>query len=255
MDLPKIAYAANGEIGITCFKWLLKYNCIPKALLITENYKSRYLEYLNSFQNDTLIFLNKDYNNPNNFHKLKELRLDYILSVHFPYIFSEKFLSIPQIGSLNLHPSFLPYNRGFHTTSWSIINNSHFGATIHWIDKNIDTGDICIRKELSITPEDTADTLYKKIIILEEEIFIEFLPQLLIGKLNRIPQEHGGNLHRKADLETIRRINLNETINVRDIIWQLKALSTNKWDEAAFFEIDNIKYFVRIEIRKEHNNH
>ena len=63
---------------------------------------------------------------------LGELELDLILCVHFPYLLPPEVLSIPSKGCLNLHPAYLPWNRGWHTPSWAILEDTPGGATLHW---------------------------------------------------------------------------------------------------------------------------
>src|SRR5690606_40574828 len=65
------------------------------------------------------IFEGNDFKNDENFSKLKELNLDYIIGIHFPYIIPTEVLKIPKTGFLNLHPAYLPYNKGWNTPSRS----------------------------------------------------------------------------------------------------------------------------------------
>ena len=50
-------------------------------------------------------------------------------------------------NSINLHLSYLPFNRGKNPNVWSIIESTPCGATIHKIDEKIDTGKIYVRKK------------------------------------------------------------------------------------------------------------
>ena len=78
---------------------------------------------------------------------LEQLSLDYIICVHFPYIVPREILSIPKYGVTNLHPAYLPYNLGWHTPSWAILENTPIGATLHYMDECVDTGDIIHQKK------------------------------------------------------------------------------------------------------------
>ncbi|MEP0133063.1 MAG: formyltransferase family protein [Eudoraea sp.] len=97
---------------------------------------------------------------------LKKLKLDYIFGIHFPYIISEELIKIPSSQFLNLHPSYLPYNKGWHTPSWAILKNTPAGASLHYMSKELDMGNIILRKEVKIDLSDTAASLYKKIKLL-----------------------------------------------------------------------------------------
>ena len=48
---------------------------------------------------------------------------------------------------INLHISYLPYNRGADPNLWSFIDDTPSGVTIHLIDEGLDTGPILIQKQ------------------------------------------------------------------------------------------------------------
>jgi len=243
MTLPKIAYAANRKIG---------YNIEVPLLLVPNIKKDKYIEKMINLVNPTVeIMEGKYFRSPEGIHKLKLHNIDYFFSVHFPYIITREVLEIPKIGTINLHPSYLPYNKGWHTPSWAIYEETVFGATFHWVDEGIDTGDIISQKKIEILPNDTADSIYKKVHDYEIDIMREMLPLLIKNNLPRIPQESEGTAHIKSDLEKIREIKLKETLEAREIIKKLRALTTNKISEAAYFIENNKRYLVRIEIIEE----
>ena len=68
-----------------------------------------------------------------------------------------------QKNIINLHPSLLPWNKGYHSNFWSIYENTPKGVSIHLIDDGIDTGDIVAQSELTYFDEDTLRTTYKKL--------------------------------------------------------------------------------------------
>jgi methionyl-tRNA formyltransferase len=193
----------------------------------------------------------KDFRKPEVVKLIDDMSIDYIVSVHFPYIIPPEILSIPRVGTLNLHPAYLPYNRGWNTPTWAILDQTPYGATLHWVDEGIDSGDIALQKKLEILPEDTAHSLYQRVLALELEVFSEAIPLLLRDELPRIPQNEHGTSYRKADLSRIQKLELDESYTVREVINKLRALTTNNINEAAYFEADGIRYFVTVEIEKE----
>ena len=84
-------------------------------------------------------------------------------------------------------------------------------------------------------------------------MFCEAWPNLYDFTYKKIPQSASeGTFHVKKDLsEDIRKINLCENMTADVLFNKLRALSTNRIDEAAYFEINGKKYFVRLEIKKE----
>ena len=106
---------------------------------------------------------------------------------------SKEVLIIPKIGFLNLHPSFLPYNKGWNTPSWAILDKTPYGATLHFMDQTLDEGDIIHQKRIDVLTVDTANNLYKKILKLEEEVFFEAFDELWKGSTNsKDPEKNWG---------------------------------------------------------------
>jgi methionyl-tRNA formyltransferase len=182
---------------------------------------------------------------------LRHLELDYIIGVHFPYIVPESVLEIPRVGVLNLHPALLPYNRGWHTPSWAILDETPIGATLHFMDSGVDTGDIVAQAELDIRPEDTAHTLYSRLLDLEVELFEQAWPLLASGDPPRRKQSPDeGTNHNRADLfaDSVRRLDLEKSGPVEDTLRTLRALTTNDVGEAAYFETGGRRYRVQVTI-------
>jgi methionyl-tRNA formyltransferase len=245
----KIGYAGNHKIGTECLKILLSYDIKPLVLLLPE--KGGYNQEMISLLHNVPCIIGKIFREKKNIEFLDSLELDYILSVHFPYLFTKEILELPKIGILNLHPAYLPFNRGWHTPTWAIYESTPFGATLHWVDEEIDSGDIALQKQITISWSDTAHTLYQKALQCEIELFNEAIPYILNKNLPRIPQPYEGTLHLKKDLEKIRKIDLSLEYSGEKIINLLRALTTNNWDEAAFFELDGKKFLIHIEIKEE----
>jgi methionyl-tRNA formyltransferase len=74
-------------------------------------------------------------------------------------IIRKRILEIPPDGMLNSHPGLLPEVRGSASPAWSVYYDIHIGSTCHFIDPNIDTGDILIRREIPVHRGDTYETL------------------------------------------------------------------------------------------------
>ena len=193
----------------------------------------------------------KEFREPAGVETLNSLQLDYLLSVHFPYIIPRAVLDTPRVGALNLHPAFLPFNRGWHTPSWAILEDTPYGATLHWIDEGMDTGAIALQRAIRVHAADTADTLYSRVLAAEIELLREAIPLLKSYSLPIVPQEGQGTEHRKSDLHRMRRLDLDQRLPVREVLRQLRALTTNQDDEAAWFELDGQRYLVQISVRRD----
>ena len=63
----------------------------------------------------------------------------------WPDLLKGRIMAIPSLGWLNFHPSYLPYNRGKHTSFWSLVDQTPCGVSLHYIDACIDAGEIVAR--------------------------------------------------------------------------------------------------------------
>ncbi|MDT0556647.1 formyltransferase family protein [Patiriisocius hiemis] len=251
----RYAFAGDRDISIKILKCLLIRGHRPLALFVVNGQNASHSEELvrlTDLEKD-LVFYGKEFTYPNNLEKLKSLNLDYIFGIHFPYIIPENVLKIPKIGFLNLHPAFLPYNKGWHTPSWSILQRTPYGATLHFMASELDKGDIIHQKQIEILPTDTADKLYKRTLALEEEVFVEAIPMLENLKPTRDLQIKDGTSHNKKDLKKIQKINLSDKVTFQEAIDFFRALTTNDISEAAYFEIGEEKFAVQIDIKKLNN--
>ncbi|WP_448607580.1 methionyl-tRNA formyltransferase [Paenimyroides ceti] len=83
---------------------------------------------------------------------------------------------MPELGTFNLHASLLPDYRGAAPINWAIMNGeTKTGVSTFFIDEKIDTGAVILRKEIAITPDETAGTLHDKLMHLGSEAVIETL--------------------------------------------------------------------------------
>ncbi len=248
---PRIGLAANRKVGHQALKLLQENGLAPAVLLVAkgksaDEWTNRMLEMVSPA---TPVICGNIFREPEGIRQLNELELDYVISVHFPYIVPQRVLALPKIGMLNLHPAFLPFNRGWHTPSWAIEEGTPYGATLHWMDEGVDTGDIAIQREIDVRESDTADSLYQRVLDLELQLFAEALPLIRENRVPRIPQQGDGTAHRKQELDDQRCLRLDDARTIRHTLRRLRALTTNSWDEAAYFEEGGQRYRVRVVIQ------
>jgi methionyl-tRNA formyltransferase len=99
-------------------------------------------------------------------------------------------LNCPRLGTIQYHPSLLPEHRGGSAINWAIINGeTRTGITIFWPDEGIDTGPILLQKEVDISPDDTAGSLYyNQLFPLGVAALMESIELIRTGKAPCIPQ-------------------------------------------------------------------
>ena len=176
------------------------------------------------------------------------------ISVLFDFILEPNFINLFPRGVVNLHPSLLPFNRGQYPNVWSIIEKTPSGATLHFIDEGVDTGDIMAQKEVSSDLVDTGETLYHKLELACFDLFRETWPLIKSGKPPRTSQSSsGGTVHLEADVDKIDRIELDSQYAAGDLINILRA-RTFPPHKGAFFEHAGKRVYMRLHLECDTDN-
>lgn len=135
-----------------------------------------------------------------NIQFLKENKIDFAISYGYRHIIKPDILNYLKKRIINLHISYLPWNRGADPNLWSFLENTPNGVTIHVMDKGIDTGDIIVQKKINFSEnENTLATTYKR---LQKEILILFekqWPIIIKGFFETQKQPIGGTFHKLSD--------------------------------------------------------
>lgn len=135
-----------------------------------------------------------------NIEDVTKIKPEFIISYNYKYIIPKEIIDYVNGKAINLHISYLPYNRGSHPNVWSFLENTPKGVTIHYIDEGIDTGDIIIQKEVFI--DENKETLKSSYEILHKEIqqlFKENWDKIKNGMIPRRPQSGKGSIHFKRE--------------------------------------------------------
>lgn len=245
----RYAFAGDRQISCDLLEFLIQKGFYPAALLVSQQEKASHVQRLENLVDldSDFIIKGEDFRNGDNIEKLRDLNLDYILCIHFPYIIPKEVLDIPKIGFLNLHPSYLPFNKGWHTPSWAILDKTIYGATLHFMSESLDGGEIIHQKRLSVEMNDTANSLYQRVLQLERIVFKEALDDLVSLNPKRIKQNNLGTTHMKKDIEEKRLLDLNEKGTVGELLDKIRALTTNNKKELAYFDSEGKKMGVKID--------
>lgn len=134
-------------------------------------------------------------NNEEFFEVLRVLEPDFIITAAYGKILPKEILEIPKIAPLNVHASLLPKYRGAGPIQWSIIKGEEkTGITIMIMNEDMDTGDMLLKSEVDILPDDTYGSLYEKLRKLGGQTLVEALskydtliPQKQIGEATLAP--------------------------------------------------------------------
>lgn len=195
---------------------------------------------------------------PGTLDAIRALKPDLGVSLYFGYILRRPLLDIFTRGVVNLHPSLLPHGRGAYPNVWSIVDGTPAGATLHWVDEGVDTGDIAAQRAVPVEAWDTGETLYRKLNAAATELFRESWPALVAGTLPRTPQPAGDfRAHRVKDVAGIDGIDLDAPTTARELLNLLRARTFPPYAGAYFRTEDGrrVGVQVRLDVDAESSQH
>ncbi|MCB9989382.1 MAG: formyl transferase [Rhodospirillales bacterium] len=132
---------------------------------------------------------------------LKDNKIDLGISYGYRHILKKDVLDVCPF--INLHISYLPWNRGADPNIWSWVDDTPKGVTIHYIDEGIDTGDIIAQRETPMDKDETLATSYQKLQKDIEALFGEVWLSIYEGRAEARPQTREGSLHYSRDRDLI----------------------------------------------------
>lgn len=122
---------------------------------------------------------------------LEEVKPDVIVVASYGKILPEYVLSCPPKGCINVHASLLPKYRGAAPINFCLIDGEKkTGVTTMLMDKGLDTGDILLKAETEILPEDDSGTLHDRLAEMGGKLLSETLEALENGTV--VPEKQVG---------------------------------------------------------------
>ncbi len=126
-----------------------------------------------------------------NLRRLRQLSPDIIFVSTLSEIIPPEILEIPKLGVINIHAGLLPKYRGPASNFWVLYNREKkTGITFHYMTQKPDEGDILEQRELEISPEDTEESLDRKLSRLGAEIICGLAEKMEKGTQQRTAQDN-----------------------------------------------------------------
>jgi methionyl-tRNA formyltransferase len=128
---------------------------------------------------------------PEALEHLRNLAPDVMVVVGYGQIIPQSVIDIAPLGIINVHASLLPELRGAGPIQWSIARGyKTTGVTTMRIDAGLDTGDILLRWETPIGPDETAIELSLRLAEAGADLLVETLAGLCAGTIQPRPQDN-----------------------------------------------------------------
>lgn len=113
-----------------------------------------------------------------------------IISADNIYLFPEKVVNNPHLTIINWHNALLPKHKGRNAEAWAIFSEDEVsGITWHYIDPQIDSGQIIAQQAIKITETETSLGLFAKQVEIGTKVFEEIIVSVLNGSVQSKEQD------------------------------------------------------------------
>lgn len=181
---------------------------------------------------------------------IEQIEPELAISSGFEHKVPKEIINVPEKGIVNLHPSYLPYNRGSHPFIWPIIEDTVAGVSIHYMNEEIDEGPVIAKERVEMKPSDTAGELRERLMKRQFELFKENWDLIREGVRGEKQDLSMGNVHYSSELEDVRKIELDEKVEAGKLIDKLRGLTYGD-EKLAYFEEDGKRYYISVDIEEE----
>jgi len=114
---------------------------------------------------------------------LKDIKnIDLVITFNYRFVMKKNILKNLKRPAINLHISYLPYNKGCHPNFWSFVENTPKGVTIHEIEQGLDTGPIICQKKIFFDYDKKKNDNFFK----TNNILLFEIQKLFLNKINQI---------------------------------------------------------------------
>lgn len=190
----RLAVLASGK-GSN-FKALLNHiraGTLPNVqitLLITNTPKAGAIDIAQAYDTPVVIIsprnfaTRREYDSEIN-HVLLDHRIDLVILAGYMRIIGDPILTTYRGRILNIHPSLLPNFPGLHAPKQALDRGvSETGCTVHFVDETLDGGPVILQRRVPILPNDTVDTLTKRIQAEEHAAYAEAIRKVLANEID-----------------------------------------------------------------------
>ena len=181
---PRVAVFASG--AGTNFEAMMNSNNrqFDVVMLICDKPKAHVIGKAASFGTETVVLDPKTYPSKVDYEKkiiqqLKRANVQWVVLAGYMRIVGETLLEEFGGKIVNVHPSLLPSFPGKDAVGQALEAGVKVsGVTIHYVDEGIDTGPIIAQEPVTVFPNDTNDSLQKRIQQVEHVLYTRVINKL-----------------------------------------------------------------------------
>ena len=244
--MKKILFLGSKPIGYKCLDFLL------------QNAPALQCEIVGVLSNDNQRFdsslsirkLTSDHGIPfiEELDAILEMRdVDFIISVQYHLILSQKHIDVANEMAINLHMAPLPEYRGCNQFSFAIFNQaSTFGTTLHRLESGIDNGAIIAERRFDLENGQEVKPLYDKtfeesVLLFEENIGNVLSGNYTLNDQANLIDNRGLNIYFRKDIAQLKEIDLNDSA---DVITRKVRATAMPGFEPPYAIVDGKKYYI-----------
>jgi methionyl-tRNA formyltransferase len=159
----------------------------------------------------------------------------FLVSYGYRHILRKDILDVFPGRAINLHISYLPWNRGADPNFWSFIEDTPKGVTIHYLDEGVNTGDIIVQEKMEFDSDrETLATSYEKLQTAIQELFRKNWQNIKSGNCRRQKQVGKGSTHKVKDKTSLSHLltdGWNTPVSVLEEYAAETQMSKQFWDK------------------------
>lgn len=124
--------------------------------------------------------------------QIRDRGIDWLFIIGWSQIAKQNLLEAPRLGCVGIHPTLLPQGRGRAPIPWAILKGlDQTGVTLFKLDAGVDTGPIISQLPLPIGPDETATSLYDRVMDAHKILIGKTWSSFQNGTVTLTPQDHG----------------------------------------------------------------
>ncbi len=136
------------------------------------------------------FFIDKENRNEKILQVLNNENIDLVILAGYLKILSSEIIKKYNKRIINVHPSLIPKycGKGYYgeKVHKAVIENNekYSGATVHFVDEGIDTGEILMQTRVNVNDNDDCKSLAKKVLVIEHRILVSVVEKISKGDNN-----------------------------------------------------------------------
>ncbi|MGM8364028.1 phosphoribosylglycinamide formyltransferase [Virgibacillus sp. W0181] len=156
------------------------------TFLVCDQPDAKVIDKANYFDVPTFVFSAKDYPSKQAYErvlvdKLQEAGVTWIFLAGYMRMIGKMLLDVYEERIINIHPSLLPAFPGKDAIGQAVeAGVGKTGVTVHYVDSGMDSGPIIAQEELEMFPDETIETLKKRIQKVEHRLYPRVIKDLML---------------------------------------------------------------------------